>query len=436
MRAFGAHLMSTDDGSPIEVAVCIVGAGPVGATLACRLGAAGVPVAIIDRAALPPMEHPDFDGRAYAVASGNRRLLEAAGVWVHLPLPSGPIDGIRVSDGRLGRPASPLFLHFDHQEVGEPFGWMTEARSLRVALNATLHATPAIRVIAPAEATVTRTEDGAVIRASDGRIVRARLVVAAEGRHSPLRRQAGIAVTRLRYGQSGLVCAVAHPVPHNNHALEHFLPGGPFAQLPMAGTEGAPHLSAIVWSERDTLARRLVALPDADFVREVQRRLGPHLGTVRLVGRRWLYELGALHAHRYVATRLALIGDAAHGIHPIAGQGLNLGFRDVASLAGLVIAAHAGGGDVGDPALLRRYQAARRPANLAMLAATDVLDRLFSNDNPALRLARDLGIAGVHRMPRLRRAFMRAAMGTPDGGADRSGLAEAAAEPHVPSIRS
>ncbi len=424
------------DLAPIEVAVCIVGAGPVGATLACRLGAAGVPVAIIDRAALPPMEHPDFDGRAYAIASGNRRLLEAAGVWAHLPLPSGPIDGIRVSDGRLGRPASPLFLHFDHGEVGEPFGWMTEARSLRVALNATLHATPAIRVIAPAEATVTRAEAGAVIRTTDGRIVRARLVVAAEGRNSPLRRQAGIAVTRLRYNQSGLVCAVAHPVPHNNHALEHFLPGGPFAQLPMAGTEGAPNLSAIVWSERDTLARRLVALPDADFQREVQRRLGPHLGTVRLVGRRWSYELGALHAHRYAATRLALIGDAAHGIHPIAGQGLNLGFRDVASLSGLVIAAHAGGGDVGDPVLLRRYQAARRPANLAMLAATDVLDRLFSNDNPALRLVRDLGIAGVNRMPPLRRAFMRAAMGSSDNGPGRSGLAEAAPDPYVPSITS
>ena len=427
---------SGGDAAPIEVAVCVVGAGPVGATLACRLGAAGIPVAIIDRAALPPMEHPDFDGRAYAVASGNRRLLEAAGIWAHLPLPSGPIDGIRVSDGRPGRPASPLFLHFDHQEVGEPFGWMTEARSLRVALNATLHATPSVRVIAPAEASVTRSEAGVVVRTSDGRTVHARLVVAAEGRDSPLRREAGIAVTRLRYGQSGLVCAVAHPLPHGNRALEHFLPGGPFAQLPMAGTDGAPHLSAIVWSERNILADRMIALPDADFTREVQRRLGHHLGPVRLVGRRWLYRLGALHAHRYVATRLALVGDAAHGIHPIAGQGLNLGFRDVAKLAELVIAADADGADIGDPALLRRYQAARRPANLAMLAATDVLDRLFSNDSPAIRLVRDLGIAGVNRMPPLRRAFMRAAMGGAGGLPVRSGLAEAVPDPHVPSARS
>ncbi len=412
----------------IEVAVCVVGAGPVGATLACRLGAAGVPVAIIDRAALPPMEHPDFDGRAYAIASGSRALLEQAGVWANLPLPSCPIDDIHVSDGKPGRPASPLFLHFDHREIGAPFGWMTEARSLRVALNTTLHQHQSVRVIAPTEARVERDAGAATIRTGDGRLIRAGLVVAAEGRESPLRRQAGIPVTRLRYGQSGLVCAVAHELPHHNQALEHFLPGGPFAQLPMAGTVGAPNLSAIVWSERNALVDRLMALPDQAFAREVQRRLGQHLGEVRPVGRRWMYRLGALHAHRYAATRLALIGDAAHGIHPIAGQGLNLGFRDVMALADLLIAARANGEDPGSDLLLRRYQAARRPANLAMLAATDLLDRLFSNDNPAIRLARDLGIAGVNRMPRLRRAFMQAAMGDRPG----AGLAAAAERPHLP----
>ncbi len=413
----------------IEVAVCVVGAGPVGATLACRLGAAGVPVAIIDRAALPPMEHPDFDGRAYAIASGNRTLLEDAGVWANLPLPSCPIEDIRVSDGKPGRPASPLFLHFDHREVGAPFGWMAEARALRVALNATLHQHPSVQVIAPTEAHVQRRASGALLRTTDGREIAARLVVAAEGRESPLRKQAGIPVTRLRYGQRGLVCAVAHEKPHNNQALEHFLPGGPFAQLPMAPTEGAPNLSAIVWSDADALIERFAALPEDAFAREVQRRLGDHLGQVRPLGRRWTYPLSAMYAHRYVDTRLALIGDAAHGIHPIAGQGLNLGFRDVASLSDILIASHRAGGDLGDPALLRRYQAERRPANLAMLAATDVLDRLFSNDNPVIRLARDLGIAGVHRLPPLRRAFMRAAMG------DRrpATLAGPASAPHLPS---
>jgi 2-octaprenyl-6-methoxyphenol hydroxylase len=396
----------------LAVDVCVVGAGPVGGTLACRLAADGVRVAVIDKAALPPMEHPDFDGRAYAVAAGSRRLLEAAGIWDALPQTPSPILDIRVSDGRVGRRASSLFLHFNHQDVGdEPFGWMVEARALRVALNAHMHGTPSLIVHAPAEATVQRRGDGAVVQVSGGPAIACRLVVAAEGRGSPLRDQAGIPVTRIPYGQRGIVSAVAHELPHHNTALEHFLPGGPFAQLPMGPTEGAPNVSAIVWTERTAAADRVIALDDAAFGREVARRLGDHLGAVRPIGRRWIYPLSAMHAQRYVDTRLALVGDAAHGIHPIAGQGLNLGFRDVIALADLVIAAVQAGTDPGASTLLAQYQRQRRPDNLLMLAATDVLDRLFSTDNPLLRLARDVGIAGVHRMPRLKRLFMRQAMG-------------------------
>ena len=318
----------------LEVDVCVVGAGPVGGTLACRLAAGGARVAVVDRAALPPMEHPDFDGRAYAVAAGSRALLEAAGVWAMLPLPVCPIEDIRVSDGRVGQKASPLFLHFDHHEVGDaPFGWMVEARSLRVALNAHLHGLPALHVFAPAEAVAERDAEGVVVQIAGGPALRCRLVVAAEGRGSPLRQQAGIAVTSVPYRQRGIVCAIAHERPHHNTALEHFLPTGPFAQLPMVGIEGAPHVSAIVWTERAALADRLIGLDGAVFGREVARRLGPHLGAVRPIGRRWLYPLSAMHAQRYVDTRLALVGDAAHGIHPIAGQGLNLGFRDVIALS-------------------------------------------------------------------------------------------------------
>jgi 2-octaprenyl-6-methoxyphenol hydroxylase len=396
----------------IEVDVCVVGAGPVGGALACRLAEAGVAVAILDRAPLPPMEHPDFDGRAYAVAAGSRRLLEAAGLWERLPFPAGPIRDIRVSDGRVGRPASKLHLHFGARDVGaEAFGWMVEARSLRMALNARLHALPTLRVFAPCTAEVERHADGATVRIAGGPAIAARLVVAAEGRDSPLRRQAGIPVSRIPYGQTGLVCAVAHERPHHEVALEHFLPAGPFAQLPMAPTEVAPHVSAIVWTERDAVARRLLALPPEPYAQELARRLGPHLGTVRLIGRRWSYPLAAMHAHRYVAQRLALVGDAAHGVHPIAGQGLNLGFRDAATLAALVIDTVAAGQDPGAAALLRRYQAERRPDNLLMLAATDGLERLFSTDNPLLRTARDLGIAAVHRLPPLKRLFIRQAMG-------------------------
>jgi 2-octaprenyl-6-methoxyphenol hydroxylase len=396
----------------LDVAVCVMGAGPVGGALACCLAAEGVPVAVIDRAALPPMEHPDFDGRAYAVAAGARRFLDAAGLWAQLPFPAGAIEEIRVSDGRVGRSASPLFLHFGARDVNAAaFGWMVEARSLRMALNARLHADPLLHLFAPAAATVERGAQGVVVQVAGGPRITCRLVVAAEGRASPLRQAAGIPITSLRYGQTGMVFALAHERPHRQVALEHFLPGGPFAQLPMAPTEGAPNLSAVVWTERTATAERLLALPPDAFAGEAARRLGDHLGAVRLIGRRWSYPLSAMHAHRYFATRLALVGDAAHGIHPIAGQGLNLGFRDAIELAALVAEALAAGADPGAPELLRRYQAARRPDNLLMLAATDTLDRLFSTSNPALRAARDLGIAAVHRLPRLKRLFIRQAMG-------------------------
>ena len=400
---------------PAEIAsvdVAVVGAGPVGGALACRLATAGVRVAIVDRAALPPMEHPDFDGRAYAIAAGGRTLLEEAGLWERLPYPAGPIRDIRVSDGRVGRPASPLHLHFGAWEAGEEaFGWMVEARSLRMALNARMHALPTLSVFAPAEAAVERGADGAVLRLADGREIGCRLVVAAEGRRSPLREAAKIPVTRLDYKQTGMVFAIAHERAHGGRALEHFLPAGPFAQLPMAGNAEEPNLSAIVWTERTGTAAYLMELPPERFAREVVRRLGDHLGAIRLVGRRWSYPLSAMHAQRYTDTRLALAGDAAHGMHPIAGQGLNAGLLDVAELSRLVIAAVEAGEDPGAAEVLRRYQAARRPANLAMIAATDTLDRLFSSNSRVLRAARDVGIAAVHRMPALKRMFIRQAMG-------------------------
>ena len=238
--------------------VCIMGAGPVGGSLACRLAQAGVRTVVVDRAALPPMEHPAFDGRAYAIATGSRGLLAAAGLWDRLPEPACPILDIRVSDGRLGRPASRLHLHFDHREAGEgagPFGWMVEARSLRRALNAYMNELPALSLVAPAEATVERRPDGVTVQIAGGPEVQCRLVVAAEGRRSPLRESANIPLTRLPYHQTGIVVAISHEKPHHNVALEHFLPSGPFAQLPMSASPdaesgGAPNVSAIVWTER------------------------------------------------------------------------------------------------------------------------------------------------------------------------------------------
>ncbi|MCW8306987.1 UbiH/UbiF/VisC/COQ6 family ubiquinone biosynthesis hydroxylase [Acidiphilium sp. PA] len=389
-----------------QVDIAIIGAGPVGAALALALDQAGRSVLLVDRAALPPMEHPDFDGRAYAIAAGSRILLDDAGLWDILPFAPCPIEQIRVSDGKPGRPASPLFLHFDHRDVGtDPFGWIVEARALRMAINRRL-ADSGIVLHAPATAHVTRHEDHAMIAVSGAGTYRARLVIAADGKMSSLRAEAGIAVTRFSYRQSAVVCAISHERPHGNVALEHFLPGGPFAQLPMSDADNA-HISAIVFTESHAIAQRLATMDDTRFTTEVARRLGSHLGKIRLVGKRWTYPLSALHAHRYFATRLALVGDSAHGIHPIAGQGLNLGLRDALALTRLLATAD----DPGSRTLLARYQQARRPDNLMMLAATDTLDRLFSTNLPPIRLARDLGLAAVHRMPRLKRAFMRTAMG-------------------------
>jgi 2-octaprenyl-6-methoxyphenol hydroxylase len=393
--------------------IAIIGAGPVGGALACRLAAAGRRVVLADRAALPPMEHPDFDGRAYAIARGSRALLDAAGLWERLPFVPCPILDIHVTDGKPGRPASPLDLRFDHRAVGSapgeaaPFGWIIEARALRMAINRRLHEIDGVSLYAPAETVVRRSADQVSVHIEGGPVITARLVIAADGRNSRLRNEAGIPATRLPYRQSAVVCALAHEKPHNNVALEHFLPGGPFAQLPMTGSLEIPNVSAIVFTDRHEVAKRLGGLDEAAFTAEVAKRLGGHLGAVRLVGKRWTYPLSALHAHRYTAPRLALVGDSAHGIHPIAGQGLNLGLRDAEALARLIREAD----DPGSPALLVRYQQARRPDNLMMLAATDALDRLFSNNIAPLRLARDLGLAAVNRMPRLKGAFMRTAMG-------------------------
>lgn len=408
-----------DSETRLTADVCVMGAGPVGGSLACMLAQSGVRTVVIDRAPLRPMEHPAFDGRAYAISAGSRRLLDASGLWAKLPERAQPIQEIRVSDGRVGRPASRLFLHFDHRELGPdtgPFGWMVEARGLRIALNALLPTLPALTVMAPAEATVERRADGATVRIAGGPAIDCRLAIAAEGRNSPLREQAGIPVTRLPYGQTGMTFAISHEHPHHGIAVEHFLPVGPFALLPMAPSAdalvgGAPNVSAIVWTERTPAAERMMALDDARFEREAARRLGDHLGKIKLVGRRWSYPLSAMLAHRYTDTRLALAGDAAHGIHPIAGQGLNLGFRDAIVLGDLIVEAVRAGQDPGGAALLARYQRARRPDNLLMLGMTDGLDRLFSSDNRLLRLARDVGIAAVHRTPPLKRLFMRQAMG-------------------------
>ncbi|MCP4326850.1 MAG: UbiH/UbiF/VisC/COQ6 family ubiquinone biosynthesis hydroxylase [Alphaproteobacteria bacterium] len=386
-----------------ETDLIIVGGGMVGLTLAVAAAAGGLRTAVVDRADPAAQVDAGFDGRTSAIAYGSQRLLDAIGVWPAMAAEAEPIVDIRVSDGD-----SRLFLHYDGAMVdGEPLGFIVENRVTRTALHAAARGTDRIRLLAPA-AVADFACDGAaaIVRLEGGTVLRAPLLVGADGRNSFIRRRAGIAATEWSYPQTGIVCTIAHARSHRGVAHERFLPAGPFAILPMTGNR-----SSLVWTERADLAPAMMALPDDEFLAEIERRVGGFLGALSLTGPRWSYPLALLHANRYADRRLALIGDAAHAVHPIAGQGLNLGLKDVAALAEVMIDARRLGLDMGADDVLERYARWRRFDNLALIAATDSLNRLFSNDIAPVKLARDLGLAAVNRLPPLKRLFMRHAMG-------------------------
>ncbi len=387
----------------IDADVLIVGGGLVGGTLACILADQNISTVIVDREAPSDQLAPEYDGRASAIALGTQRVLDGAGLWDDLKDDSAPIDDIRVSDGD-----SFMFLHYDHRDLEiRPFGYMVENRRLRVALAKRFRDLKNLEVLAPDSVDdLERTSTNVTARLNSGVTVRAQLVIGADGRTSQTRDSAGIELTQWSYKQSGIVCTVEHEKPHNSTAHERFLPAGPFAILPLTGNR-----ACIVWTECSTLAPAMMALDDAGFNAELARRFGDFLGETRPTGPRWCYPLSLQFAHRVIDRRLVLVGDAAHAMHPIAGQGLNMGLRDVAAMAEVLVDAHRLGLDLGAATVLERYERWRRFDNTLMLAMTDLLNRLFSNDIPPVRMARDLGLAVVNKIPPLKRFFMRHAMG-------------------------
>ncbi len=385
--------------------VLIIGGGLIGSMLACALGQASVNVILIDRENIETLQTPSLDGRGTAISLSSQRLLAGIGIWKKIAQHAGAILEIRVVDGD-----SPLFLHYDHTEVGnEPFGWIVANTVVRRALLQRLQTLPTVTMLAPAVVTHLDRKIGCVDAIiNNTHSLKASLAIAADGRASPTRSAAGISLTCWNYCQTGIVCTVVHQEPHYNVAYEHFLPAGPFAILPLVH----PHQSSIVWVERDRFAPILMAMNENAFLTELQSRFGDFLGAIRVTGPRFSYPLSLQFAESYIAQRLALVGDAAHGMHPLAGQGLNMGIRDVAVLAEVIVNAIRLGLDIGDTNRLTCYQRWRRFDNMMMLALTDVLNNLFSNDISPVRLIRDSGLALVNNLPPLKTFFMRHAMGT------------------------
>ncbi|MBI1237903.1 MAG: 2-octaprenyl-6-methoxyphenyl hydroxylase [Alphaproteobacteria bacterium] len=382
--------------------VLVVGGGLVGATLAIALGRAGLDVLVVEHLAPPSTVVPAFDGRVSSIAYASVRLLEALELWDAERLEAQPILDIIVSDGTVRGGAASPFLHFDHGEIGTPLGHLVENRHLRIAQHRALAALPTVHLLAPAAlAEVRFGPHGVDAQLADGRQVSATLCIAADGRDSPLRRQVGIKSLGWSYPQSGIVTTVAHEKPHQAIAQQLFLPAGPFAILPMQGNR-----CSLVWTERAELTPTLMALDEERFTAELAARFTDFLGDVRPIGPRWSYPLRLHLARTLVASRFALAGDAAHAIHPIAGQGLNLGLRDVAALSEVLVDAMRLGLDLGAPDVLARYERWRRFDAAAMALATDAINALFSNDLPPLRAARDAGLGLVDRVAPLRRLFM------------------------------
>jgi len=395
-------------GMEFDTDIVIVGGGLNGPALAMAMARTGYRVTVID--ALPATDRKDagFDGRAYALALASQQLLKATGVWSRVVDDAQPMLEIKVTDGHAGAGPSPFFMHFDHAEIEEgPMGYMVEDRHLRGAFLEAMDDEPGITQISGRTVVAQDMSlSGVSVSLDDGSSVSGRVLVGSDGRKSGTAERAGIKRQGWDYGQTALVCAIRHELPHNGIAHQFFMPPGPLAILPLTGNR-----SSIVWSERHETAAEINALDDAGYLQALRPRFGDFLGEIALEGARFAYPLNLTVADSFIGERMALVGDAAHGMHPIAGQGLNAGLRDVGALAETLILAGRRGEDIGSQLVLERYQQWRRFDTATLAMTTDLFNKLFSNDNPLLRLGRDLGMGIVGAIPGLRRNFVREAAG-------------------------
>jgi len=386
--------------------VIILGGGLVGLTLAVALDRSGISTIVVDPAEPATVTAPSHDGRASAVASASHAMLDAIGIGATLRPHGCAIETIAVRDG-----LTPRGLLFDADAEGWPLGIMYPNRLLRATLHGAAAAAEHVTLLMPAKPAATvRDAHGVRVTLTDGRELAAALLVGAEGRHSPTREAAGIRVARWSYRHHAIIGTLGHARPHGHVAHEIFYPSGPFALLPMPDDADGPR-SAIVWTVAAAHGPALLALPDRAFLAEAEKRMGGLLGPLRSIGPRTSYPLGFHHTTRITAERLALAGDAGHGIHPIAGQGLNLGFRDAAALAEVLVEGSRLGLDLGDAQLLARYERWRALDAFLVAAVTDGLTRLFGLPGPLPRAVRRFGLGIVERTPTLKRRFMAEARG-------------------------
>ncbi|MBK6704130.1 MAG: UbiH/UbiF/VisC/COQ6 family ubiquinone biosynthesis hydroxylase [Caulobacteraceae bacterium] len=398
------------NGRGFDADVILSGGGLVGQTLALALDQAGLSVAVIDASKPSDTLATTFDGRAFAIAFASYRMWRALGLGDQLDNVAQPIEQIMVTDGKLGRGPSLLHLHFDRAEMrdtDEPLGLMLEARHVRMALDSGVKARPSIKMIQPMSVNaIERDPAGATVTLADGQKLRAPLLVGTDGRRSFVRGAVGIRTIGWDYPVTAIVATILHEKPHDAVAHEFFLPNGPFAILPLKGNR-----SNIVWAEPRAAADALLKMNEADFLAELTKRFGTFLGELSLEGPRFGYPLSLQMAERMIDQRVCLAGDSAHGIHPLAGQGLNLGLKDCAALAECIADGVALGLDPGDVSILERYQRWRRFDNVTMALGMEFFDKLFSNDIKPLRAARTLGLAAVNAVGPARRFFMKYAGG-------------------------